>query len=108
MSQLARLLPKQVTSLSGQAESNVQVEARLLSVDEEKQVAVRPTLAFPTAAGGEVCRAHHPDAAAADSRLLVMPLEQATTDSDGQFKLLGLLPGGAPHFTFLTVVLYPS
>ncbi|KAL5960592.1 Nodal modulator 1 [Taenia solium] len=77
----------EVTSLSGHPEAGVLIEAKLLSSKDMKTLEGRPI--FPAQSGDAdvACRGHNYDAG------FVVPVEQAITDRDGQFKLLGLLPG---------------
>ncbi len=80
-----------MTSLSGHPETEVIVEAKLLSASEATAAMGKHPVfhsANQRSSSDLQCRAH-----AQDSGLLVIPVELASTDSNGQFKLLGLLPG---------------
>ncbi|VDD80880.1 unnamed protein product [Mesocestoides corti] len=76
-----------VTSLSGHPEPDVVIEAKLLSVEAANALGSRPTFPSQYSNSSTACRGHSKDSS------VVIPVEQATTGANGQFKLLGLLPG---------------
>lgn len=80
----------QVSSLSGHPEAGVLVEAKLLSSENMKALEGYSTFPLQSGDANITCRGHTYDAG------FVVPVEQAITDHDGQFKLLGLLPGIFP------------
>ncbi|KAL5105438.1 Nodal modulator 2 [Taenia crassiceps] len=77
----------EVTSLSGHPEVGVIVEAKLLSSKEMKAFEGRSIFPAQSSDADVPCLGHTYDAG------FVVPVEQAITDHDGKFKLLGLLPG---------------
>ncbi|CDI96851.1 nodal modulator 1 [Echinococcus multilocularis] len=77
----------EVSSLSGHPETGVLVEAKLLSSKGMKALEGRSIFPPQSVDADVACRGHTYDAG------FDVPVEQAVTDQDGQFKLLGLLPG---------------
>ncbi|KAM7542381.1 hypothetical protein Aperf_G00000000597 [Anoplocephala perfoliata] len=77
----------EVTSLSGQPEAEVLVEAKLLSSSEMNAYAGRSVLPTQNVDSGLNCQRSSNEAT------LVHPVEQSITDDRGLFKISGLLPG---------------